>query len=388
MGENKLSFKDIDFGSIKRLMKSDVKEVASKGREKSNKVSKKTPKKLVGFDIGTKNIKVVVGRKGKDKVIVDRLLSIPTPEGIMLDGKIFNVKNLSEVIGYILEQERLGVDNAVCTTKSTAIINREILIPKVEEEELETVIKYEIQQYLPIDLNDYILQFKVLDEINDEAGEQFKVNVIAFPEKMARGYFDLLLDLNLKPFALDVDYNSIDKLMDFNTEINEYSYSDDETTAFIDFGASSINLTIYKGGKLDFTRIIKAGGDSLDVELSKALSMSIKATEAIKIDKANLYNIANQDVVNTTIKQVVDEWISEIERILLFYKNKNLGHEINTIYVYGGSCNINGLCSLMTEKLGIKTRRVKRMNNIQVSAKEINEPIEQYINAIGSIIRY
>ena len=35
----------------------------------------------------------------------------------------------------------------------------------VQEEEMETVIRYEIQQYLPINLDDYIVQYVVLDEI-------------------------------------------------------------------------------------------------------------------------------------------------------------------------------------------------------------------------------
>ena len=42
----------------------------------------------------------------------------------------------------------------------------------------------------------------------------------------------------------------------------------------------------------------------------------------------------------------------------------------------------------MTERLGIKTRRINGLNNIQISSKELNAPIEQYINAIGSLIRY
>ena len=391
MGENKFSFKNIDFSNIKKLINKDIKELRSSNEKSEKKISvsnKKLPKKLIGFDIGSKSTKVVVGKKGRDKLVVDRLLSIPTPEGMMLDGKIFNVKNLSEVIGYILEQEKLGADNAICTAKSSTIINREIIIPKVEDEEMETVIKYEIQQYLPIDLNDYILQYKVIDNILNEAGEQLKVNVIAFPEKMAKAYYDLLLELDLKPFALDVDYNSIDKLMDFNTEINNYECNAENTIAFIDIGATSINLTIYKDGKIDFTRMIKSGGDNIDYELSNKLSMSAKATESIKIEKANLHNISKVDDVNTTIVEVIGEWISEIDRILLFYKNKNLGKEIDTIYIYGGSSNIKGLCTLMTERLGIKTRRINGLNNIQISSKELNEPIEQYINAIGSLIRY
>ena len=66
-----------------------------------------------------------------------------------------------------------------------------------------------MEQYLPINLNDYIVQYIELDEVEQENSNKLKVYVIAYPEKMARGYYDILKVLKLKPVSLDVAFNSI-----------------------------------------------------------------------------------------------------------------------------------------------------------------------------------
>lgn len=390
MSGKKMSF---DKSKFKNILKMDIKDIknliSGNGEVKvAKKKAIKIPKKLVGFDIGTSSIKIVVGKKVKEQLIIEKMITIPTPESGLMDGRITNIEELSGIIKFALSEAKIKENIAVCTTKSTLIINREILIPKVEEEEMETVIKYEIQQYLPINLDDYILQFTVLNEIVDDNGIKLKVNVISFPQKIAKDYYNLLLASDLKPFALDVEFNSVDKLMDMNTKINDYEYKNLNAVAFVDIGAASINVTIYKHGKLDFTRIIKSGGDNIDYALSQKLGMSPKLIESVKIEKSNLYNVAETDDTNVAIKEVVDDWIFELERILNFYKNKNSVEDIANIYIYGGTSNIKGLCATIKEKTGIKTRRISSLDNVVIVEKESSESLEQYINAIGSLIRY
>ena len=113
---------------------------------------------------------------------------------------------------------------------------------------METVVRYEIQQYLPINLEDYILQVTILgEEVVDET-KKLNVRVIAYPEKIARGYYNLLLKLNLKPYALDVNYNAVNKFINFTGINNEFEYKSKDSVAFIDMGASFIDVNIYKDG--------------------------------------------------------------------------------------------------------------------------------------------
>lgn len=386
--------------SLKELLTmdlSDLKKIRSKGAEstsvtnsKSKNIKKKMPKKVVAFDIGSNTTKIVVGKYEKEKVVIENMLDIPTPEETMADGKIINEKVLADVIQYSLKTNKINTKDVIYTTDSTSIINRELIIPKVEADEIQTVIRYEIQQFLPINLNDYILEYSILGEVENEldGSKKYKVNVISYPEKSARAYYELLNEGDMKPYALDILHNSVKKLLTLDGKINELENNNDETIALIDIGAVTINVNIYKNKELDFTRIMRNGGNDIDIALSKKLEVSIKSVESTKIEKANLENISEDDVINNTIKFVVDEWLTDLGRILQFYKNKSMGNNIDKIFIYGGTSNINGLEKIIEEKYDIPTQKIRNIEGIEFSKSHLSkEPIEQYINAIGSIVR-
>ena len=356
---------------------SDIKAKLSK-----NLISKKVekPRDVVCFDIGSNTTKIVEGKYSKSRLQVYRMYTMPTPEGTIEDGKIINEMDLKNALGAFLRKKGVKIKDAVCTTNSSSIISREIVIPVVEEDEIDTVIKYEIEQYLPIRLEDYVFQHKIIEKIADSEGAKYKVNVVAYPQVVAKSYFDLLTALDMNPFILDVNFNSLNK-------ISSYSHmTNGGTVAFVDMGATSINVTIFKDEKIDFTRIIKYGGNNIDYALSTKLDMSIKATESEKIEKASLIRVSEDDVLNLTLEETMDDMLGELERILQFYNNQSVGKKIENIIVFGGTSNIEGIERYMERKLNIKTIKVNSLSGVDF-AERTDSSIGRYLNALGAIIR-
>ena len=156
----------------------------------------------------------------------------------------------------------------------------------------------------------------------------------------------------------------------------------------IDMGAEIINVNIYKNNELDFTRIMRNGGNDIDNALSQRLEISKKLVESMKIEKADLTSILENDEINDVIKEVISEWLSDLSRIIQFYKNKQRGNDIHKIYIYGGTSNIKGLEKAIEAKLNIKTEKITSLSKVELAKSNLKEePLEQYINAIGSIIR-
>ncbi|MGY5238102.1 type IV pilus assembly protein PilM [Clostridium tertium] len=382
----------MDVKDIGKLFKKDKSEDVNSSYE-VNKVEKKGRLKeksrpVLSIDLGTNFIKVAEGKYQKDKLSLNKVVQIPTPEGCIADGKIINAQAIIDVLSFLIKENSIRAKDVIFTTNSSSIINRDILIPVVQEEEMETVIRYEIQQYLPINLDDYIIQFIVLDEIVDDTGAKLKINVTSFPERMANTYYNVVNALELNPYALDVTYNSINKLANYSQYTSNNGQIIGGTVAFVDMGATSINVAIFKNGKLDFTRMIKSGGDNIDYALSQSLNMSIKSTESIKRNEGNLLNDDDKDISNVTIKKAVDEILEELERILQFYSNKS-NTIIDKIYIYGGLSNLNNINLYMKNKLSIEVVKVDKIGNIDITSKDsINENLGQYLNAIGAIIRF
>ncbi|NFO04812.1 pilus assembly protein PilM [Clostridium botulinum] len=385
----KLNF---DFNKIKDFMNLDINDLKAKlakanEKSKSLKVKKEKKRKVVAFDIGSTNIKIAEGTYYKGILSIEKLIDIPTPAESIIDGNIEKKELLVSILQKALNENGINAKEGICTNNSSLIINREILIPDVKDEELDTVVRYEIQQYLPINLDDYVLQMtKIGEEFSDE-GKKLEIRAIAYPEKMAKGYYDLLMDLNLKPFALDVNYNALNKLLNHIEVINNCKLNIEESFVFIDMGSSSLDVNIYNNGVLKFTRIIKAGGKYLDEILYENMNIPIEEIEKFKSHDIDLkeeeLEFQNQIIIDT-----LDEWIDKIEKIIQFYKSKNFDDDINKIFIYGRTSRIKNLEQYITSKIGIETIKIRNIPEIiNDSNIEVDENIDNFINVIGSLIR-
>lgn len=374
--------------SIKKLLSSDVSSL-KKARNASKPIKldlnsmPKNTKNVVSIDIGSEKIKFVVGRFSKGRVIIEKAFMVDTPEGAIGDGTIINSMNLAKTIEGVLSIEQIKVKEVNCTTNSTAVINREIVVPVAAEDELDTLVKYEIQQYLPINMDDYVVQYNILEEVNKDNLLKYRILVITYPNKMAKQYYELFNNCKLRPNVLDVTYNSIKKLLGSMKSINEKEHNSGDTTAFIDMGAENLNVNIYNGNQMEFTRIIKSGGSIIDREISKAYGISLEEAEKRKIEQCDF----GDDDINSIIKSVVEDWVEELNRIIQFYKNKKVGNKLDKVYIYGGCSNLKGISEYLSSKLGLKVEKVETLSNIEFHNAVTRSDLNCYLNAIGTIIR-
>ena len=379
----------VDITKLKKKGSSGVSslkdKVASGKAAYLGKGKNEKPRNVVAFEIGSKHIKIVEGKYSKDKLSIYKMGQVETPMASIEDGAIIDERALVNTLQVAINQLGIKSKDAVVTSNSSSIIDREIIIPAVDESEMESVIKCEIQQYLPINLDEYIVEYVVIDKLVDSEGPKLKVNVISYPKDIVNGYYKLIKSLGLNPYVLDVTYNSLKKIVNHTGMIKNGGQTG--TVAFVDMGATSINVTIFKRGQLDFTRIIKSGGETIDQALSSRLDMSIKSTESMKMDKGNLLDIQDDDEVNVIIKETVDEMIGELEQILQFASNKN-GENVDEVVIYGGASKLRGLDVYMQRKLLKSIKRVFTLERIDISTSAMpKEPIGEYLNAIGAVIR-
>lgn len=376
--------------SILNMDIEDIKKYFNKKKNSQAVSSTKAKKRsVVAFDIGTTTTKIVQGIYYKKKLSIDTCIKIKTPSNSIEEGEIKSRDSLSTMIGAAMRQYNIKAKDAICTTNPSSIINREISVPKVEPEELETVVRYEIQQYLPINLDECILQMTVLGEVEDEFEGKTKLNVrvIAYPKRIALEYYRLLSDLKLKPYALDVNFNALNKLVNISG-INKFENNSKSSVALLDMGANFIDVNIYKGENLDFTRRIKAGGKDVDENFIFKGEFTEESIIKAKFNEVDLSDTSSLKAETKITQEVVDEWIEKIEMILQFYKNNDIGNHVEKIIIFGGSSKFKGLPQYMSEKIGIPVAVLNNISNVAFKKAEFNGPmLSDFANAIGSVIR-
>lgn len=344
-------------------------------------------KKVLSIDMGSKNTKIVTGEYKKNKLYIDNTIMIPTPSNSLEDGNIINKDKLVEALDNILGMNEINIKDVYFTTNSKEIINREMIVPKAEEDELDTVVEFEVQQYLPIILDNYVIQYQILEEIKGESEEvsidKLRIMVVAYPKSMVEQYLSLAEELDLNPKVLDVNFNAISKLFKNNIE----------TIALVDIGAESININIVSNGKIEFTRIIQKAGDLLDKTIAFRYDLDIEEGEKRKKQYVDLRedNEDNKEQVleelNIVVKEKLNEIIEDVGKVVQFYKNKNVGNKIDKIYIYGGGSRLKGIEGYSEAILNIPVVKINSMSNVVLEKNVNEEDLDYYLNAIGAIIR-
>ncbi len=365
--------------------------------------------KVLSLDIGSKNTKIVLGAQSKKNVVIEKAITMITPAGCYNDGNIIDITKFKSEISDVLEMENIKYKNIIITSKSTSVITRDIDIPVAKKEDMDSIIKFQMERYLPIMFDDYIMQYKVLEEFEEDGVKQARVTVVVYPKIMAEGYYNLVKELKGNAVALDVSSNSINKLFIEDIKVNDENYSLEDTVAVIDLGYDFISVNIISKGNVQFTRIINYGGGHIDTDIASQLSISEEVAEEEKLLHCNLESEdssnSQSSVVNDIVKAQVRNWIQEIERMLNYYKSKDQGNKIDKVYIYGGSSNIKGIEAFMADAFNLPVTKTRSLSNVdcsktnkakdkkskvdelKVDSFKVEEQLSKYLNAIGAIIR-
>ena len=179
--------------------------------------SKKT---TISMEFCSHEVRVVEGRFNKKNILVDKCFAIPVSEGLYEDGIIKDVEKFLHILLEGLAKNKVSGGEVYGVINSSNIIIREIRIPKVDEKQIASIIDYQLDEYLPVEPEGYVVQFIPLDFIIEDGAEKQNIMLIGVPKTIVEPHLNLLQNLGLKPVVLDYAGNAISKLISFNEKIN------------------------------------------------------------------------------------------------------------------------------------------------------------------------
>lgn len=346
-------------------------------------------KSKISIDIGSKNIKIVEGYFNGDVITLKEMIEIPTPSNTIHDGQIIDVDSLAIKITTILDEKSIQSTDVIYTMSSNAILNRTIELPSIKNEDIKSMLEFEIEQHMPINLDEYVTQTKIIEKIEEESSRSI-ILVSALPKLVAEEYLSLSKKLGFNPLALDTHSNSITKLFyeDFRVH-GDLKTLDNSTIAVLDIGFSNTNIIIMKNGKFVFNRILDFGSKDIDTNIANSFNLTIEEAEtkkleikSIGIDEQNL----SLDLINGIIESTLDNLYTEIDKIFRFYTSRNTGNVIEKIYLYGGSSNLSNIEERIQNRFEVSTATITNLEILEGKKFEETNVIE-YLNAIGALIR-
>lgn len=328
-------------------------------------------KRCLCIEIGNYSIKIVLYRKFGYKEEVEKYLVFRTPENSIIDGKINDIEALVKVISEKLKEGSFKVKDVNFTISGTSIITREIILPKATDKELKAILDINAGDYLPVNLSNYILDFKVLKEEVTEGAKQLKVLLVAVPRAVIERYVEISQRCGLNIQAIDFSGNSFYKTI--RKEINWRSAKmglKAGTYAVIDIGSKTTSVTIVSEGVLEFNRILLYGSENMDGAISQRYGIEEEKAEKLKIASTNILSEENdtseQKIITDSIRSVLINMIDDVTKFFEYYSSRKTGNSIDTIFTTGSGSQLKGLEEYLQSSIGIPVYRLDKLNFIQI----------------------
>lgn len=357
---------------------------------------------MVSIDIGSRGVKFAVGEAYNGRIKLVGCHADTLPADAYENGIILKFDVVQQVITDALKRYHIKAKNAVVSVESSEMIKREMTVQRVPVEDMISLITYEVKQYLPIDTTNYVIQYKELPPEENQEASKIKVLMGALPNDMVEAHLNLLEACGLRPIAMDMHSNGLEKLVKWMRQIESYSQA--KTCAYIDLGHKMMDISIFENGEYKFNRLVKMGGNDFDKVLMHHLEIDLVEAErrkmkisagalrkAMESGKLDTFLTDDESVKATVIKdtlQFFDEIVDEIGKVFKYYTSRSAENKIDQIFIFGGTSRFKDIDALIQEKLEIPTEALKTINCVEGLSKTGNDDLSLYVNAIGALIRY
>lgn len=319
----------------------------------------------VGLDIGTSAVRATLVETSKKGLpVLKKFGEVALPVGAVENGEIVDEQVVQDAVTRLFKQAKLPKKNVIVGIANQKVVVRQITIPYMEESELADSLAFQAQEYIPIPIEEAILDFVPIEEFSAPDGEaQMSVMVVAATKQMASDVVRVLGGAGIKPKAIDLQAFALVRAAtggDIDLSPN--------AKAIVNVGAGLTQVLIVKGGTLRFLRILPSGGleftravaDSLGVDVEHAEQLKRRVGVAMEGEPTGDDEDAQ---VMAALTRQADILIGDVRSSLDFYLSSGDEAGIDTIMISGNAARLPHLANRMRLQLNMQLVPIALINS-------------------------
>jgi len=304
---------------------------------------------MLGVDISSSAIKLLeLSRSGK-KYKVEAYTVAPLPPNSVAEKNISDVEAVGEAIRVALKRSGTRLRDAALAVAGSAVITKIVQMPAdLSEDDLETQIMVEADQYIPYSLEEVNLDFEVQgpDESNPD-----NMNVLLVASRSE--------NVDVRVVATDLGGLTA-KVVDVEAYAIENAFSliapqlpnaaKDMVVAVFDIGATMTTLNVLNDLKTIYTREAVFGGKQLTEEIQRRYGLSFEEAGMAKKQGG-----LPDNYIPEVLEPFKEAMVQQISRSLQFFFSSSQFSTVDHIVLAGGNASIEGIDQLIEQRQGIST---------------------------------
>jgi type IV pilus assembly protein PilM len=315
-------------------------------------------KPVFGLEIGSNSVKIMQIDKSSKQARVTGYGTISfDEEAISSSGVITNAEIIIKA-SYKLINERLigslSTRRVAVSIPNTNSFSRVLTLPKMNHTDIEAAVIAEIDQSIPLPLDQLYYDFSVTRVLADESIE---VQLVATPRVIVDSYLGVFEALGLELSLIESNISAMTRIV-----IHAEDY--DVNTLIVDIGATSCDLSIYDGSAIRATGTVDCSSERMTKNIATELGISYQQAHSIKT-RYGLQKSKKQDQIISAAGKELNKLINEVRKVMRYFTERdNTSGPIGQIIILGGGANLPGLASYITSRTRVPTRLCSPWNNM------------------------
>lgn len=358
--------------------------------------------RVLSIEIGNSFTKICEIDYKVKKPKVYKVLTVETPEGVVVDGMLQPTQEYADHLVNALATNGIRTKKVIFTISSTRVASREVQIPNVKANKIEALVKTNANDYFPVDLTQYEIGHYLAGGLTEEG--KLRVMALAVPKALLNSYYQLAQMCGWEVECFDYSSNSLYQIL--RDEKSE------KVTMMIKIDENNTIVTVLSAGKVLLQRTVAYGvQDAIETMIASgayAVNDPMSAVERFqkktclnrvlhqgdKLWEENAGRWEDEDAGNVEvtaarqkITATLEPLIVGVNRVIDFYDSRNGDTPIERTYVTGLGGSFSGMSKLFTNCLERKVHTLSDMEDKIGMSKAIRSTRPAaYISCLGAVL--
>ncbi len=317
------------------------------------------PKDVVGIDVGSYSVKVVLFKVEAGVCQLKAWGHLPL--GAKVDaGPDEKKAAVVNALRALFIEKGIKVKDVSTALSGNAVIVRYVKFPRLTKLELLSTLATEAEPFIPFDINEVQLGFHILSEIVEDGQKKMETVLVAAKRELIVSRLEILQGAGLTPAIIDVDSFALENVHEKIRDAKEGPGA----TLYLNIGHMVTNLSIVENGVTRVVRDMFIAGNTMTKAIMKAFQCDAAKAEELKHSRGVFVDPAEKEKaladgdrdglgVSQAVGQVARDLVAEVHRSVDFYLSQGPDRSIGRIMLAGGSARLKNLDKHLAQELKV-----------------------------------
>ena len=325
-------------------------------------IGKRKATPVLGLDISSTTVKLLELSYTGDRYRVESYAVSSLPQDAVIEKTVNDVDGVANAIRSVVAQSRTKLKTVAAAVAGSSVITKMIGMPEgLNEDDMETQLTLEADQYIPYPLEEVSIDFEV-QGVSPERDGQVEVLLAACRRETIDTRVEAIEGAEMSARIVDVEAYAMERA--FSLIQHQMALDADSTVAVVDIGATMTTLSVLNNGQTIYTREQLFGGKQLTDEIMRRYGLPLEEAGLAKKQGG-----LPDDYEPEVLEPFKDAVVQQVARSLQFFFSSSQYNDVDHIILAGGVSSMEGLAELVQEKLGTPSTVANPFADMAISSR-------------------